>query len=347
MRASAVVAFGVVLVFATVAFPALALTTVSVGNGAANPDGSYINAQNLADTLASANVTLSADSEVDIVDSIDLSFSTDLNRATVETLTLQAPTVRIEQNVILGLGDIAIQARTLSMNGTVTSAAALVTSTSSRFTTTAMSINVISPSARLVQVLGIAPSGATIQVAPGLYLGNYSIAAPVTLIGDPGLPSVPGPGPNAPQLGQSQIYGAVVSCVATSGITIDGFAFRGNINGVPADTVGNGVNSTDCDHLVVAHDSFNTFTGDNVSLLFGINDVIEDNTFSNVAAGFSTVAANTLTNSTIQDNVIVTATTAAPALGRGALIALSGLLVAVGAYVLRRSSEAKGLGLSN
>jgi hypothetical protein len=74
-----------------------AVSVIDVGNGAPTPDGSYLNARNIADTLAFTNVSITATSAINYVDAVNL--GTARYGASYFNLTNTAPTTSILANV--------------------------------------------------------------------------------------------------------------------------------------------------------------------------------------------------------------------------------------------------------
>src|SRR5262245_12045707 len=73
--------------------------TIQIGNGTQTMDGSYLNAQLLANDLAFTNISVQAVSSIEIVDDIDL--STASFGTPNHTLTLTAPTITIGHGVTM------------------------------------------------------------------------------------------------------------------------------------------------------------------------------------------------------------------------------------------------------
>src|SRR5262245_59878166 len=80
--------------------PAVAVTSVTIGNGPASPDGSYLNAGNIANTLAFTNVNVTATSDITIADNIDI--STGQFGPTFFNLSLSAPVINLTHNIVVG-----------------------------------------------------------------------------------------------------------------------------------------------------------------------------------------------------------------------------------------------------
>ena len=76
---------------------AWAVTDVSIGNGPAMQDGSYINAGNLSLNLRLNAVVVTASDSITIVDPVDL--STSILGPPANNLSLVAPTINIDHNL--------------------------------------------------------------------------------------------------------------------------------------------------------------------------------------------------------------------------------------------------------
>lgn len=317
---------------------------VSIGNGPSTPDGTYMNAQNLADTIFNTNVTIAATSHLDVVDSIDLSVSPTFNAGTLGSLTLTAPTLNISGNVAMGSGNVALDCNVLNLAGTFTAGGSVMCGTASssactRLTGTATQVNVLGSGANLSQAISAAASAARVQVSPGTYPGNYNLLQPITLVGNPGDPLVDGADPGAPLLVGTQSGGTVLSLIGVSNVTIEGFRMSGGVDGVPVHNSVRAISSTSSNGLVVTNNSFDGFSGDGIVLFFGSNDSVTYNTFANV--GTSTINSSNLTNPDIHDN-IVAVPAAAPALDGKAVLALAGILLAAGLCASRTRPAVAG-----
>jgi hypothetical protein len=288
-----------------IATAAHAVPTVTIGNGPMAHDGSYINAEVLADNLPFNPVTIEATESVIVEEDVDLSFSTSFSEIAVHDLTLKAPTASILGDVVMGGGSVALQATTANLNGMLTSAGELLSS--SRLSGTATRVNVLGPGANLGQALIIAAPGATVSVAPGQYRGNYDVARPVTIVGSPGDQLVPGAEPGAPELLGEVPGGTIFTITAVPNVTISGFRIVADVDGDPIDDSLVAIASTAADGLTVSNDSFDGFRLA-VSMLFGTGIGVTYNTFADV--GGSTLAqlidATALTSPDIHDNIIVT-----------------------------------------
>src|SRR5687768_10334342 len=133
---------------------AFAVATISIGNGPAAPDGSYLNAENIANTLAFTNVNVSATSSISVVDNIDLSFSPAFG-PTFFNVSLSAPTVNIDSNMNMGAGNVHFPnaATTVNLTGNITIGATLLGP--SRFFTNATQVNVLAGNASIQQAIDL------------------------------------------------------------------------------------------------------------------------------------------------------------------------------------------------
>ncbi len=91
-----------------------AILDVTLGNGPNAVDGSYINAGDIANTMAFTSVTIAADRSVTVAEPIDLSNS--FFGPTPFDLFLQAPSITIDGAVKMGGGNLYLNAATLNLN---------------------------------------------------------------------------------------------------------------------------------------------------------------------------------------------------------------------------------------
>ena len=152
-----------------------AVNSVSIGNAAEAPDGSYRNAQNIADYLTFTNVTVSATSNIDIVDAIDL--GTSIFGTPNNTLYLQGSTLNLNHNVDMGLNNLlSVGAGTVNLAAKISSGANPIDP--SRVSgSAATQINVLANTASIQQAVDLsAPfSPVMVQVSPGQYTESIAI----------------------------------------------------------------------------------------------------------------------------------------------------------------------------
>lgn len=101
------------------ATPALAVPLdVQIGNAPSSQDGTYINAGDVANTMAFTTVYVAATGSASIVEPVDL--ATSLFGPTVFGLWLDAPTISILGDVAMGAGDMRfVNAGTINLSGTI------------------------------------------------------------------------------------------------------------------------------------------------------------------------------------------------------------------------------------
>jgi filamentous hemagglutinin family protein len=208
--------------------------------------------QALANTLRTANVNLWATNDISTGSDIDIStwerlvscgfFCLTVQKGiTTNNLTLAAPTVNLAHDVILGTGKLnvndlpagssvlgfglinpphAINVDTLNIDGIVFTRSAVGGATSvagdAQINTTADTINIQSPNAKIQQGVSFANNGANINVAAGTYNESVLVNKSVGLYGTNAVVS-----PNSPGFD-----------VVADNVTIDGFEIVGADDGI-------------------------------------------------------------------------------------------------------------------
>ena len=162
---------------------ARAAAIVSIGNGAASPDGSYLNAGNIANTLAFTNSNIAATTSIDVVDPIDLSTSS-LFGPTFGTVNFGAPTININNSLLMGAGNIGLgTVTTINLSAPINGTAGLLGP--SRFITnsTVTQVNVLAAAASVQQAIDLSSNtnAVTVNVATGQYNENVSVGKSITL----------------------------------------------------------------------------------------------------------------------------------------------------------------------
>jgi hypothetical protein len=149
-------------------------TSVVIGNQPSQVNGTYLNAQDIADNLVFTGITVQATTSITIADPIDLSTS---SFGTPHfNLTLFAPVINIGNNVNMSAqGHLNLTTSTLNLNGQVTSGGATIDP--SRVTSTATQVNVLSDAASIQQAIDISSqtSPVNVHVSPGQYAGNLTM----------------------------------------------------------------------------------------------------------------------------------------------------------------------------
>src|ERR1035437_10212680 len=142
--------------------------SVSIGNGPAQVNGSYVNAQNIADELVGTNITIQATSQINIVDPSDL--ATSLTGTPQFNLTLIAPNCNVREDLNLAaVGNRILDCNTLNLNARITSGGTSIDP--NRVVSTATQVNVLGNTASIQQAIDSSSSSSpvTVQVSPGQY----------------------------------------------------------------------------------------------------------------------------------------------------------------------------------
>jgi hypothetical protein len=160
-------------------------------------------------------------------------------------------------------------------------------------------------SASLNQALTLAAADANIFVSAGQYVGSYDLTKTVHLIGAVDDSSVPGAGAGAPELVNNHAGGTLFTITAVPNVSIQGFRFRAVTGGEAA------IGSTAPNGLTVLNNTFDGFTQNGVSVLFGNGINIAFNAFRNYGVGTLATLLNVQTGGTVQihDNVLLTDST--------------------------------------
>jgi len=154
---------------------AFAPTNVSIGNGTQLGNGTYLNAQKIANNLVSVSITVQATGQISIVDPSDL--STSPSGTPHFDFTLFTPTLNFNNNLnIAAAGNLYLTTSTLNLHGQITSGGTLINP--SRVIGTATYVNVLSAAASIQQAMDIASrtKPVVVQLSPGQYPGDLTIA---------------------------------------------------------------------------------------------------------------------------------------------------------------------------
>ncbi len=128
-------------------------TFVTIGNGADQPDGTYLNAQNIADNLVFTSITVQVDNNINIEDNIDL--STSIYGTPAYDLSLVAPILNMSHNMNLSVfGNLVLTVNTLNLDGKITSGGDLIDP--ARVLSTSAQLNVLSNNASIQQAIALA-----------------------------------------------------------------------------------------------------------------------------------------------------------------------------------------------
>jgi hypothetical protein len=258
--------FVAVLVVATaMALPSNvgAVNTVTIGYSPDVVDGSYLNAQNITNNLVFTHVAIQADTSVTIAEDVDLSSS--IYGTPAFDVSIIAPTINIGANVnFSAYGNFLLTANTVNLSGKLTSGGSLLNP--ARLLSTAPQVNVLNNAASIQQAtdIGKYPAHATtVQVSPGQYNENLTIAkAWLTLTGNDGT-AAPGADPTAPELFGTQAGGQIITVIANN-VTIDGLHLNGAVAGGSLAESVNGVYANGVDNLAISQNTFEGFSGTSI-----------------------------------------------------------------------------------
>jgi len=283
---------------------ASAAATVTIGNGPRTLDGTYLNAQQIADNLTFTSVNLLATSEINIGDAtgpVDMSTST--YGTPQYALNLNAPTLSINQPLILAVsGNVFFTANTLVLAAPITSGGLPIDP--SRVTSTATDVYVVNDAASIQQAIEFSSRTApvTIHVSSGTYTENLVVDHRVTLSGNDGTASA-GADPSAPTLAGTVPGGNVIT-VAANDVTVDGFNLDGSVDGGSSRSSVDGVFASAVDSLTVRHNTLSGFSGPGIEAPSSTNVTVNANvilpsvitsgdhtTFTQDAAGTFTVTS--------------------------------------------------------
>lgn len=165
------------------------VTSITIGNGPSEPDGSYYSATNLRQNLFTNNIKLGSTNDIDIAEDVDLAHST--FGVAGRALTLTARTINLTNDITFGNGIFDLEALTVNLDGRVTNVLGALVSPP-RLTGTATNVNVLSGAASLQQAVDLSSptNPVTLQVSSGQYPGDVAIKKTVTLLTTGGTASV-------------------------------------------------------------------------------------------------------------------------------------------------------------
>jgi hypothetical protein len=256
MMAGLLASAGTVLGIETAAWAPLFVT---IGNATQAANGTYLNAQKVANNLVSTSIVVQAANGVNIQQDPN---GVDLSTSPLGTphfdLHLVAPACNIDGSLnMAAMGDLYLTCATLNLNAPITSGGAPIDP--SRVISTATHINVLSPAASIQQAIDISSgtSPVTIDVNTGTYAENLRITHPLTLSGIDG--SSAGADPSAPTIAGTQSGGNVITA-SSNNVTADGLNIQGAVSGGSPSV--DGIYASGVDSLTVAHNTFdNGFSG--------------------------------------------------------------------------------------
>lgn len=246
-------------------------TTVSIGNGVSQGDGTYLNATQIANALKTTSIVVQADDTISILDPADLSVSR-------FTLSLVSDKLNVNANLTMGLTNhLNLTNNTLNLNGRILGSTGAVINPT-RITGTATRVNILSAQASIQQGIDISSKTApvTVAIAPGQYQENIIIAKNgVTLAG------IDATGTDGADINAPDIFGTVaggdVITVAANNVTIHGLHIHAQVgDGSLTDSV-NAVAASSVDQLTVSHNTIEGFSDSGVKLTNVTNSTVSAN----------------------------------------------------------------------
>jgi hypothetical protein len=250
--------------------------TVTVGNGPSTVDGTYVNAQDIADNLVFTSITLQASDSITVADNVDLSQSA--YGIPAFHLSLDAPTLNLDNNMVFNtFASLTLNADTMNLSGRITVGGTLINP--ARVTGTALQVNVLGNTASIQQGMDSSSSTApvTVHVSPGQYTENLAIRKPLTLSGNDG--TTTGADPAAPELFGTHASGNLIT-VSSDNVTIDGLQLSGAVAGGSLAAGVNGVYANAVSNLSVIHNTFEGFSGPDIVTPGSSNVTLNANLFA-------------------------------------------------------------------
>ncbi len=254
---------------------ASAVANVTIGNGPQKTNGSYVNAQQIANDLVFTSFTVQASGEITIAEQSDL--STSPNGTPQFNLALVTPTLNVDGSLNLAAaGDLIVTCNTLNLNARITSGG--MTIAPSRVFGTATQANVLSNAASIQQAIDASSPSApvTVVVSAGQYAENLTISeANLTLTGNVGT-QPEGADPDAPLLIGIESGGSLIHVTAEN-VTISGIRLHGD--GTTPSAL-NGIYAKGVNELVVNHNTFAGFSGPAIETPESSNVTVNANAFT-------------------------------------------------------------------
>src|SRR5437867_5217388 len=238
---------------------AKAVSVVSIGNGPELMDGSYRNAQNIADQLTLTSIVILAANSINIVDDIDL--STSIFGVPAFDFSLIAPTINLNHNMNMSsFGNLFLSVNTMNLNGQITSAGMIMNP--ARIFGTATQANVLSNAGSIQQAIDLSSKtaiGVTVHVSAGQYHENLAISKSMTLKGNDGTAEA-GADPSAPEIFGAQAGGNVITVTANN-VAIDGLHLQATVAAGALTNSANGIYASGVDLLTISQNTLEGFLG--------------------------------------------------------------------------------------
>ena len=249
------------------------LGTVTIGNGGDLINGSYLNAQNIADNLVFTSIEVQADTRIVIEDDVDL--STSVYGLPLYGLFLTAPTLDFDKSMKRSASsNLYLTTDTLNLSDRITSGGTLVDP--ARVHSTATQVNVLSTGASVQQGIDISSTTAPVmvQVSPGQYAEDLTIDRALTLRGNDG--TAVGADPTAPEI-VGTLPGGNTITVTSDNVTIDGLRLNGAVGGGALTPSVNGVYANAVGDLTIRHNTLEGFSGPGISTPGSTNVTLDSN----------------------------------------------------------------------
>lgn len=174
LPARKLVAFGVAAL-ALLAAPRVAGAhpVVTIGNGPAAPDGSYINATNLRQNLLFTNVTVTAENEVRYPDVVNIGTTTFGTNS--RNITHTAPTLSVLADVQIGNGNFDANNSHVNLSAAIRDQAGALIASAARLPGVAATVSVGNNAANLQQAIWFTQSSAGVSTVTALFGSSTSL----------------------------------------------------------------------------------------------------------------------------------------------------------------------------
>jgi hypothetical protein len=248
---------------------------VTIGNGPQQTNGTYLNAEKIANNLVFTSITVQASGEITIAEPSDLSKS--LDGTPQFNIALVTNTLNINAGLNLAAaGYLVITANTLNINAQIMSGG--TTLAPSRVIGTATQANVLSNAASIQQAIDLSSTTApvTVQVSSGQYAENLTISnSNLTLTSNVGT-QPEGADPEAALLIGIKSGGSLIDVTAKN-VTISGIRLHGD--GTTPSAV-HGIYAKGGNELTVNHNTFAGFSGPAIETPESTNVTLNANAFT-------------------------------------------------------------------
>ncbi len=243
--------------------------------GTTNPGGSgtFLLAQSLADSLEVSNITADATTSLNIVNNINLS-KTSANVTTAGNLTLQAPTVNVNNSITMGTGNLIFSANVINLAAKMYDQNGTTLLGSSRLSGAANIANINSTAASIQQGIHVVNTNKTVFVKLGTYDENIDIYKDILLQGQSSGGSIP--------VLRGTTAGGTVATISAAGATFDRIKILSAISG--GGNSAYGIHAQNVNDLTIKRSIIEDFSGTGHRGIFldnSDNSLIHQNTFNN------------------------------------------------------------------